>query len=1065
MSIKDKLTSLDDYYRQIKTVILDRQHPVTGLLPASTAVTIHGDYRDAWVRDNVYSIIAVWGLALAYRNSGSRPARAYELESATIKLMRGLLRSMMRQSHKVEQFKSSLALHDALHAKYDTQTGNTVVGDHEWGHLQIDATSIYLVMLGQMIGSGLPIISTMDEVNFIQNLVYYIERAYRIPDYGIWERGEKTNVGYVELNASSMGMARSALRAMSGFNLFGNKGEESTVVHVMQDNIAYAEITLESMLPRESSTKEVDSALLSIIGFPAFAVHDPDLVSLVKSVIRRKLAGRFGYKRFLLDGHQTVMEDPDRHYYNPEELKQFEDIESEWPLFYCYEFLNALFEKDEKEALKFQKKVQEVMVEKAGMSLIPELYYVPEVSIEKEKRNPHSQERLPNSNIPLVWAQSLYLLGSLMKDGHLTIHDIDPLKLSKKISHRHPTIQILLLTKSPLIKRLLEKENIPVQSPEDLGDTIVCFPDTISQVYTHVGANKKLGLTGRSPRRLKTLVTSRLFNINGQQVICISLFFLPKEFYLAFDVDFLINRFKGELSYIHRHWNQPGQPLVTVLLTESMWHSGNLGLTFLKELQTGSVVGLPVKLGSFDELAPYTTMTPVNNPEIHLEPEPLELHTEKTFFLKIRGEQVPLSNEQELEIELVANPKLLEEMLLTSVNIYEQIEILEQIIKTSGLDHSISINGEETLVSTLTEQIYFEAGRLHHWSVVRLASALLGKVDINLQHSINILLARQKIIQVGKAFSDDSLIIRPIPFSDLMSKINTFCRDDLRDRVFTQEILIYVGLLNKINPDIFKDMITIRVSYITLLLTSDVARELDILQDDAIDALMDMAPSSIQARLEKVLTQYQSARNVVRDMESLKVKQIGRGLSWVNDLNQPVDTPEEGWLSWRKSTGTLSRLDRNLIKGIWHLFEHCKGLIIGGKLEKRNRLDSNLILSDMTPGEKAFAFRIEHLLNKIPAPEYRQLTLEAMTVAARFSEQNPSLYVDDYLVFDVINGHAVRLAFLDAHPEWEDSYQDRKADAWTEFYSLPPRRTTHFIMESFKYLLNYQPQQLEESTT
>jgi phosphorylase kinase alpha/beta subunit len=32
---------------------LARQHPVTGLLPASTAITVHGDYTDAWVRDNV----------------------------------------------------------------------------------------------------------------------------------------------------------------------------------------------------------------------------------------------------------------------------------------------------------------------------------------------------------------------------------------------------------------------------------------------------------------------------------------------------------------------------------------------------------------------------------------------------------------------------------------------------------------------------------------------------------------------------------------------------------------------------------------------------------------------------------------------------------------------------------------------------------------------------------------------------------------------------------------------------------------------------------------------------
>jgi phosphorylase kinase alpha/beta subunit len=86
--------------------------------------------------------------------------------------MRGLLYAMMRQAHKVERFKYNQALKDSLHAKYDTQTGDIVVGDGEWGHLQVDATSLWLLMLAQMTASGLEIIDTIDEVNFVQNLVH-----------------------------------------------------------------------------------------------------------------------------------------------------------------------------------------------------------------------------------------------------------------------------------------------------------------------------------------------------------------------------------------------------------------------------------------------------------------------------------------------------------------------------------------------------------------------------------------------------------------------------------------------------------------------------------------------------------------------------------------------------------------------------------------------------------------------------------------------------------------------------------------------------------------------------
>ena len=45
------------------------------------------------------------------------------------------------------------------------------------------------------------VVFTMDEVDFVQNLVYYVERAYRIPDYGMWERGSRDNIGKRELHA------------------------------------------------------------------------------------------------------------------------------------------------------------------------------------------------------------------------------------------------------------------------------------------------------------------------------------------------------------------------------------------------------------------------------------------------------------------------------------------------------------------------------------------------------------------------------------------------------------------------------------------------------------------------------------------------------------------------------------------------------------------------------------------------------------------------------------------------------------------------------------------------
>ena len=47
----DKATRLKELDQAIERVVLQRQDPISGLLPASTAHTVHGNYGDAWVRD------------------------------------------------------------------------------------------------------------------------------------------------------------------------------------------------------------------------------------------------------------------------------------------------------------------------------------------------------------------------------------------------------------------------------------------------------------------------------------------------------------------------------------------------------------------------------------------------------------------------------------------------------------------------------------------------------------------------------------------------------------------------------------------------------------------------------------------------------------------------------------------------------------------------------------------------------------------------------------------------------------------------------------------------------
>ena len=263
------LEQLERLDAQVDRVFLARQHPISGLMPASTAHTVHGNYSDAWVRDGVYTVQAIWAMAIAWRRKGGRPQRVYELEQSVLSLMRGLLRSMMGQAHKVERFKASQDPLDALHAKYDTASGQPVVADNAWGHLQLDATALFVLQLAQLTRSGLVVVANQPQAAFLQNLIFYLSRAYRVADYGIWERGDKGNNGAPERNASSIGLVKAALEASAGLDPFGPHGDGRHILWVPPDAVLRLRRALEALLPRESASKEVDSGCLAVIGYPS----------------------------------------------------------------------------------------------------------------------------------------------------------------------------------------------------------------------------------------------------------------------------------------------------------------------------------------------------------------------------------------------------------------------------------------------------------------------------------------------------------------------------------------------------------------------------------------------------------------------------------------------------------------------------------------------------------------------------------------------------------------------------------------------------------------------------
>ncbi|XP_030653394.1 phosphorylase b kinase regulatory subunit beta isoform X3 [Nomascus leucogenys] len=611
---------LDHYYRIVKSTLLLYQSPTTGLFPTKTC----GGDQKAKIQDSLYCAAGAWALALAYRRIDDDKGRTHELEHSAIKCMRGILYCYMRQADKVQQFKQDPRPTTCLHSVFNVHTGDELLSYEEYGHLQINAVSLYLLYLVEMISSGLQIIYNTDEVSFIQNLVFCVERVYRVPDFGVWERGSKYNNGSTELHSSSVGLAKAALEAINGFNLFGNQGCSWSVIFVDLDAHNRNRQTLCSLLPRESRSHNTDAALLPCISYPAFALDDEVLFSQTLDKVVRKLKGKYGFKRFLRDGYRTSLEDPNRCYYKPAEIKLFDGIECEFPIFFLYMMIDGVFRGNPKQVQEYQDLLTPVLHQTTeGYPVVPKYYYVPADFVEYEKNNPGSQKRFPSNcgrdGKLFLWGQALYIIAKLLADELISPKDIDPVQryvpvkdqrnVSMRFSNQGPlendlVVHVALIAESQRLQVFLNTYGIQTQTPQQVEPIQIWPQQELVKAYFHLGINEKLGLSGRPDRPIGCLGTSKIYRILGKTVVCYPIIFDLSDFYMSQDVFMLIDDIKNALQFIKQYWKMHGRPLFLVLIREDNIRGSRFNpiLDMLAALKKGIIGGVKVHVDRLQTL-------------------------------------------------------------------------------------------------------------------------------------------------------------------------------------------------------------------------------------------------------------------------------------------------------------------------------------------------------------------------------------------------------------------------------------------------------------------------------
>ena len=327
--------------------VLDTLRAPTGLFLASTDEST--GYNKAWLRDNFY-------MALGYEAIGDW--------DTVRKMYRSILDLFLTHRDKI-----NWAAHNKptetwqyIHARFDPETFEEYW--EEWGNKQNDSIGALLFKIAELEENGFGIIETDDDRWIIQHLVKYLNSIeyWHDTDNGVWEENE-------EVHSSSVGAIVAALIKLKDLN----------IAEVPDELISNGQDSLNSLLPRESSTKFVDLAQLSLI-YPYNIVSDEHRDSIITSLT------------YHLERDKGIVRYKSDYYYNKNHDGYSE--EAEWTFGFPWLAIIYADMGNHEKALEYFKKSQSTITEEGT---IPELYY--------------SNTRQPNENNPLGWSESLYIVA------------------------------------------------------------------------------------------------------------------------------------------------------------------------------------------------------------------------------------------------------------------------------------------------------------------------------------------------------------------------------------------------------------------------------------------------------------------------------------------------------------------------------------------------------------------------------------------------------------------------------------------------------------------------------
>jgi phosphorylase kinase alpha/beta subunit len=341
-------------------------------------------YNVYWLRDIMYATYAN-----EYVGAYDRMIESYRLILRIFQKYRYKISSGARKRH----YLGSCA-DEVIHARIHPLTLEEIT--HEWGHHQLDIFGLFLYKTGDLIKKGHNVIGAdpTETLILLRDIVLYLTtvRWHSDPDFGVWEEGP-------EVHSSSIGSVLAGLTMWHDDGYYHHKYAHQIDLHnylpIPQEFIELGRDSLERLLPSESQTRPFDLAQLSLI-WPYNIVDEAQAKRIVKNVeenlVRERGAIRYPGDKYYSSDHENPL-----------------GCEAEWPLGFAW--LSIAYSKLAYRTIR----LGEIFGPPVGFIEKAEYYLG---KIENVMTDDGKAPELysggggeMNWNVPLAWAQSLYVVA------------------------------------------------------------------------------------------------------------------------------------------------------------------------------------------------------------------------------------------------------------------------------------------------------------------------------------------------------------------------------------------------------------------------------------------------------------------------------------------------------------------------------------------------------------------------------------------------------------------------------------------------------------------------------